>query len=144
MKISTKGRYALRIMLDLALYSNGENISIKTIASRQHISEKYLEQIISLLNKAGYVKSVRGSSGGYRLVKEPKDYTVGMILRAAEGSLSPVACADGEVFCDKESKCVSNYVWKEISKAITNVVDSITLEDLVEKQRQIDEESVSE
>lgn len=138
MKISTKGRYALWIMLDLALYSKGENVSIKTISERQNISEKYLEQIITLLNKSGYVKSVRGSNGGYQLTKQPKDYTVGMILRCAEGSLSPVACVEDDSFCEKEDKCVTSFVWKEIAKAISNVVDSITLEDLVEKQHKID------
>ena len=93
MRISTKGRYALRLMLDLAMEENGKPVSIKDIAGRQGISEKYLEQIISSLNKAGYVKSVRGAQGGYLLKMEPKDYTVGMILRVTEGSLAPVDCA---------------------------------------------------
>ena len=90
MKISTKGRYALRLMLDLATEGNGKPVSIKDIAGRQGISEKYLEQIISSLNRAGYVKSVRGSQGGYLLKMDPKEYTVGMILRVTEGSLAPV------------------------------------------------------
>ena len=94
MRISTKGRYALRLMLDLAMEENGKPVSIKDIAGRQGISEKYLEQIISSLNKAGYVKSVRGAQGGYLLKMEPKDYTVGMILRVTEGSLAPVDCAE--------------------------------------------------
>ena len=84
MKISTKGRYAVRVMLDLALNNNGECIKVKEIAARQGISEKYLEQIIAVLNKAGYVKSVRGAQGGYRIAKDPADYTVGMILRLTE------------------------------------------------------------
>lgn len=88
MKISTKGRYALRLMVDLALNNNGENISLKEISARQGISVKYLEQIISMLNRAGYVKSERGSNGGYRLTKKPEEYTVGMILRLTEGSLA--------------------------------------------------------
>ena len=87
MKISTKGRYALRTMIDLAMNDTGENISIKAIAARQGISTKYLEQIISTLNKAGYVKSERGANGGYRLTKKPEEYTVGMILRLTEGDL---------------------------------------------------------
>ena len=91
MKISTKGRYALRLMLDLAVNNTGENISIKAIAARQEISIKYLEQIISMLNRAGFVKSERGAGGGYRLAKAPEEYTVGMILRLTEGSLAPVA-----------------------------------------------------
>ena len=92
MKVSTKGRYALRLMLDLAQQGNGELVTIKNIAARQGISEKYLEQIISALKRAGYVKSLRGAQGGYRLAKEPVEYTVGMILRLTEGNMAPVAC----------------------------------------------------
>ena len=91
MRISTKGRYAVRVMLDLATNNTGEYIKVKEIAGRQEISEKYLEQIISVLNKAGYVKSVRGAQGGYRIARDPASYTVGMILRLTEGSLNPVA-----------------------------------------------------
>ena len=96
MKISTKGRYALRMMVDLAINKGEKPVSIKEIAERQHISDKYLEQIISVLNKAGYVKSVRGPQGGYMLLRAPKDYTVGMILRLIEGSLAPVECLELE------------------------------------------------
>ena len=92
MKISTKGRYALRLMIDLAINDDGKCIRIRDIAKRQEISDKYLEQIISILNRAGYIKSVRGPQGGHRLAKHPSEYTVGMILRLTEGSLSPVAC----------------------------------------------------
>ncbi len=134
MKISTKGRYALRLMLDLALNNTGEYITIKSIAARQEISEKYLEQIISLLNRAGYVKSVRGSQGGYRLAKEPEEYTVGMILRLTEGSLAPVDCLDeNSEECTRRSGCVTRDVWVELYLAITSVVDRITLQDLVDK-----------
>ena len=94
MKISTKGRYALRLMLDLAINNTGEFVSIKEIALRQEISVKYLEQIITQLNKAGLVRSVRGSQGGYRLVKAPGEYTIGLILRVMEGSLAPVSCLE--------------------------------------------------
>lgn len=97
MKISTKGRYALRLMLDLALQPQGEYISLKDISVRQDISGKYMEQIISQLSKAGYVRSARGANGGYMLSYPAKDYTVGMILRMVEGSLSPVACLDAAV-----------------------------------------------
>lgn len=102
MKISTKGRYALRLMLDLAM--NGENnvVRIKDIAERQQISDKYLEQIISVLNKAGYVRSTRGPQGGYSLRKAPEEYTVGDILRLTEGSLAPVACVEEEGSCERE------------------------------------------
>ena len=92
MKISTKGRYALRLMLELAAYQKGAPVSLKDVARRQEISDKYLEQIVSVLNKAGYVKSVRGTHGGYLLRKDPSEYTVGMILRLTEGDLAPVGC----------------------------------------------------
>ena len=138
MKISTKGRYALRLMLDLATYNIGEPISIKDISKRQGISEKYLEQIISTLNKAGCVRSIRGAQGGYFLAKEPKDYTVGMILRLTEGDLAPVSCisADNSIECDKRENCVTARVWQKINDAVNSVVDSITLEDLVRWQNE--------
>jgi Rrf2 family protein len=130
MKISTKGRYALRLMLDLAVNYTGEYISIKTIAARQGISEKYLEQIIAQLNRAGYVKSVRGAQGGYMLSKDPSEYTVGMILRLLEGSLAPVNCLE-ENNCERISRCVTMEVWEKIQRAIDEVVDNISLADLV-------------
>ena len=102
MKISTKGRYALRIMIDLAMNAGESPVRVKDIASRQSISEKYLEQIIALFNKAGYVKSIRGAQGGYLLTKEPSEYTAGMILRLAEGSIAPVSCVGTEAeVCEK-------------------------------------------
>lgn len=134
MKISTKGRYALRLMLDLALNNTGEYITIKTIAARQEISEKYLEQIISLLNRAGYVKSIRGAQGGYRLAKEPSEYTVGMILRLTEGSLYPIDCLEKDGECSRQGGCATREVWQELYEAICTVVDRITLQDLVDKQ----------
>ncbi|NLK75124.1 MAG: RrF2 family transcriptional regulator [Clostridiales bacterium] len=137
MKISTKGRYALRLMLDLALNNTGEYIPIKTIANRQEISEKYLEQIISLLNKAGYVRSIRGAQGGYRLAMEPKDYTVGMILSLTEGSLVPVDCLQDETCCNRNNTCVTREVWEKLYEAILGVVDNITLQDLVDKQMKL-------
>lgn len=136
MKISTKGRYALRLMLDLALNNTGEYIAIKSIAGRQEISDKYLEQIISILNKAGYVKSVRGAQGGYRLAKEPSEYTVGMILRLTEGSIAPVECLDDNAeVCNRTNACVTKEVWIKLYDAIKGVVDHITLQDLVDKQK---------
>jgi Rrf2 family protein len=135
MKISTKGRYALRLMLDLALNNTGEYITIKSIAARQDISEKYLEQIISLLNRAGYVKSIRGAQGGYKLAKDPGEYTVGMILRLTEGSLAPVDCLEEDSGdCKRSSGCVTRGVWVELYEAIRSVVDRITLQDLVDRQ----------
>ena len=109
MKISSKGRYALRLMLDIAQHNNGSPVRIKDISSRQEISDKYLEQIISVLNRAGYVKSVRGAQGGYMLRKEPEDYTVGMILRLTEGSLSPVDCLEeGAPVCNRMDSILSS------------------------------------
>ncbi len=134
MKISTKGRYALRLMLDLALNNTGEYIKIKNISERQEISEKYLEQIVTILSRASYVKSVRGAQGGYKLARDPKDYTVGEILRLTEGSLSPVACLDDETECCKIDDCVTIEIWKRMDKAVSNVVDNITLLDLVDWQ----------
>lgn len=133
MKISTKGRYALRLMLDLAVYHTGEPISLKDIAKRQTISEKYMEQIISILNKAGFVRSIRGAQGGYILAKEPKDYTVGMILRLTEGELTPVSCVgDDPMECDRKNSCVTVRIWQKMFDAVKEVVDGITLQDLVE------------
>ena len=137
MKISTKGRYALRLMMDLAENNSGSPISLKDVAKRQDISDKYLEQIISILNKAGYVRSVRGAQGGYMLKMEPQNYTVGMILRQTEGSLAPVACIeDDEIVCDRQLQCVTSIVYKKINDAISGVVDNITLQDLVDWQNE--------
>ncbi|MBO5292497.1 MAG: Rrf2 family transcriptional regulator [Lachnospiraceae bacterium] len=136
MKISTKGRYAVRVMLDLALHNTGEYVKVKQIAERQGISEKYLEQIISILNKGGCVKSVRGAQGGYRIARDPENFTVGQILRLTEGSLSPVACLDDEVNeCDRCDTCETLDVWKDLKKAIDQVVDGVTIADLVERQQ---------
>lgn len=134
MRVSTKGRYALRLMLDIALHStSGDKVRLKEVAKRQEISEKYLEQIISILNKAGYVKSVRGPQGGYLLARKPKDYTVGMILRLTEGNLSVVSCLDGsEAVCDRMGDCVTVLLWQKVNDAVNNVVDHTTLEDLME------------
>lgn len=139
MKISTRGRYALRLMLQLAMYEPNKSVSIKDIASKQNISGKYLEQIISVLNKAGYVRSERGPQGGYSLKMKPEKYTVGMILRLTEGSLAPVACLDEvEAVCERESQCATLEVWKRLNNAINDVVDGITLADLVEIQKSKD------
>ena len=133
MRVSTKGRYALRLMLDLALNNTGEPVSIKDISKRQDVSDKYLEQIISVLNKAGFVKSIRGAQGGYMLKKAPEEYTVGMILRLTEGSLAPVECVEEEeTLCSRKQTCATFTVWKKMHDAINSVVDNITLADLVE------------
>ena len=136
MKISTKGRYALRLMLDLAMHNDEGYISIKTISQRQGISEKYLEQIIKMLSKSGLVESTRGAQGGYKLLKEPKEYTVGEILRVTEGSLAPVSCLDdSENHCEHCDDCVTIEIWQNVLDAINEVVDSITLDYLVKKQK---------
>lgn len=136
MKISTKGRYALRLMLDLALTADNEYIKIKDIAKRQNLSDKYLEQIVTILSRASFVKSARGASGGYKLARDPKEYTVGMILRLTEGSLSPVSCVDYEKNeCDRYDSCATIEVWKKLADAISDVVDSITLQDIVDNYK---------
>lgn len=135
MKISTKGRYALRLMLDLALNDTEKPIRIKEIACRQGISDKYLEQIIAVLNKARFVRSIRGPQGGYLLTKKPEDYTVGMILRLTEGSMAPVDCVDEEIVtCERMENCATSIVWKRLNEAISEVIDNITLADLVDWQ----------
>ncbi|NMA24030.1 MAG: RrF2 family transcriptional regulator [Clostridiales bacterium] len=134
MKISTRGRYAVRLMLDLAQHPD-QYVTIKSISERQGISAKYLEQIISTLSRSGYVKSIRGSQGGYKLAKPASEYTVGAILRLIEGSLVPVACMEDEPNqCPRSETCATLDVWKKIDAAVSGVVDGITLEDLVKKQ----------
>lgn len=135
MRISTKGRYAIRLMLDLAMNASGDPIRLKDVARRQDISEKYLEQIISTLNKAGFVRSVRGPQGGYTLQWPPEEYTVGMILRLTEGSLAPVECVDDtNACCAREDNCATRILWKKLDDAINDVVDHVTLEDLMSWQ----------
>lgn len=132
MKISTKGRYGIRLMLCLALnYDNGL-MPLKAIAKQQDISEKYLEQIINPLTKAGLTKSFRGAQGGYALAVDPAKTTVGSILRVLEGSLSPVDCLDSNL-CPKTDSCASLSLWQKIKDAVDNVVDNVTLADLVEE-----------
>ena len=131
MKISTKGRYALRIMLDIAMHDDGKYIPLKDIAKRQNLTVKYLEQIISLLNKAGYLQSLRGNTGGYRLAKNLDEYVVGDILRVTEGDLAPVACLKkcGD-FCQREDICNTVSFWRGLDRVINEYVDSYTLKDL--------------
>jgi Rrf2 family protein len=137
MKISTKGRYAMRLMLDLALQENGEPVRLKDVAARQEISLKYLEQIISILQKSGFVKSIRGPQGGYQLTREPQDYCVGAILRLIEGDLSPVSCLENGVNqCPRQDICVTVRLWRELDQAISGVLDKYLLSDLVEWSRE--------
>ena len=135
MRISTKGRYAIRLMLDIAMQAPGVPVRLKDVARRQEISEKYLEQIVSILNKAGFLRSIRGPQGGYMIQGRPEDYTVGMILRLTEGSLAPVECAEDDTFdCDRGNSCVTRMIWKKMNEAINGVVDNITVADLIEWQ----------
>ena len=135
MKISTKGRYALRIMADLAIHDNGEYIRLKDIAERQSITLKYLEQIMPLLTKAGYVKSCRGNNGGYMLARKPEEYTAGEILRTTEGSLSPIACIEDQPNrCPRKEKCTTLSFWEGLWQVINEYVDHVTLADLIKKQ----------
>lgn len=145
MKISTKGRYALRLMLDLAENQKNGFIALKDIAQRQNISKKYLEQIVPLLNKSGILITSRGYQGGYRLAKRPEECTVGDILRITEGSLAPVACLDTvENFCEKAESCMTLSVWKGLEKAINEYLDSITLQNIIDTHhsRTADEYSI--
>ncbi len=138
MKISTRGRYALRAMIELAKSEPDQYIAVKTISERQGISNKYLEQIIPVLNRAGYVKSIRGAQGGYKLAYPSEDYTVGMILRLIEGDLVPVSCMDEDPnSCPRSETCVTLDVWKQIEEAVSDVVDHVTLAELAEKEKQI-------
>ena len=130
MKISTKGRYALRVMIDLAVNDKGDYVSLKDISNRQEVSLKYLEQIMAMLNKAGYVKSTRGNNGGYRLAKLPEEYKVGDIIRKTEGDLAPIACVNGEE-CGKRENCKTFKFWQGLDNVINEYVDSKTLADLI-------------
>ena len=133
MKLSTKGRYGLRAMIDLARYSEVEPVSINSIAARQNISERYLEQLVALLRKAGLVKSIRGATGGYILAKDAAEISVGDILRALEGSLEPVKCAAfySEEGCMASDGCVTKYVWQKINDSINETVNQMMLDELV-------------
>ena len=135
MMISTKGRYALRVMMDLAQNPPEEYVALGGVAERQGISMKYLEAIVALLNKAGFLESRRGKAGGYRLVLSPAEYTVGEILRTLEGNLAPVSCADSDDVCrcSRAEQCVTVEVWRDIQAAVSSVVDHVTLADLVKR-----------
>jgi Rrf2 family protein len=135
MKISTKGRYALRMLLDLAENQGDGYVSLKDVASRQEISKKYLEQIVSMLNKPSVLKTNRGYQGGYRLAKNASEYTVGDILRITEGGLAPVSCLEQDpIQCNRSEVCSTLYVWKGLNKAINDYLDSITLQDIIDEK----------
>ncbi len=137
MKLSTKGRYGLRALIDLARYSEEEPVPISSIAARQDISEGYLEQLMALMKKAGLVRSIRGAAGGYVLAKSAEDISVGDVLRSLEGKLEPAECAafDSEKGCKASANCVTKYVWQKINDSINHTVDEIKLDELVEESK---------
>lgn len=142
MKISTKGRYALRVLVDLAEHGTKKNVSIREIAERQRISDKYLEGIVARLSAAGYVKSVRGKYGGYRLTMEPKDYTVYDILRAAEDSIALVACLEDEVNqCPRSKTCMTLPLWEHMQAQFKEYMEKLTLQDVLDKKFDVSDES---
>lgn len=134
MLISTKGRYALRVMLDLAEHRNGGYTVLMDIAKRQEISEKYLESIIAVLSRAGFVQALRGRGGGYRLAREPESYTVGSILKLTEGPLAPVACLEGEKnSCSRAGICKTLPMWMKLDALVDDFFEHITLADLLKE-----------
>ncbi len=136
MMISTKGRYALRVMLDLADHSDGTPQLLSDMAKRQDLSEKYLEAIMASLSKSGFVLAQRGRGGGYRLSRKPKDYTIGSILRQLEGSLAPVTCLeDPDSPCENAATCPTLPLWQGLDQVINTYLDSVTLQDLLEQSR---------
>ena len=132
MRVSTKGRYALRIMIDLAEHKDEGNISLKDIAERQGVSLKYLESIAAVFQKEGYVVSHRGKSGGYCLAKSPAEYTIGDILKLSEGSMAPVKCLDEDEHCDKAGECITLPLWEKLDAVIDEYLQSVTLQDLID------------
>lgn len=138
MKISTKGRYALRLLVDLAEHRDDGFVALKDVAKRQDISKKYLEQIVSVLNRPGILKTNRGYQGGYQLAKTPEKYTVGDILRITEGGLAPVACLDQEEnLCERSSFCATLFIWEGLYKTVNDYLDSITLQDIINHKNDI-------
>ena len=137
MKISTKGRYALRMLLDLAEHQFDGYVALKDIAERQGISKKYLEQIVPILNKSDVLRTNRGFQGGYRLAKSPDKYTVGEILRVTEGSLCPVSCLQYPVNeCPRAGECITLPVWEGLYRVINEYLESVTLQDILDMQRE--------
>lgn len=140
MKISTKGRYALRMLLDLAMHQGDGYVALRDIADRQGISKKYLEQIVPVFNRSDILKTNRGFQGGYRLARTPAQYTVGEILRLTEGSLAPVACLDGDPpGCERRGDCLTLPLWQGLERVICEYLDGITLQDILDASRGADD-----
>ena len=138
MKVSTKGRYAIRVMLDLALHNTGEYIPLKDVAKRQGLTVKYLEQIISMLGRAGMVNSLRGNNGGYRLARRPEEYRIGDILRITEGEFDLVPCQESIENCERYETCAAMKFWSGLNEVITEYVDSWTIADLMAEDQNWD------
>ncbi len=143
MKITTKGRYGARAVLELTLRYGSGPVMVREISESQEISERYLEQILNTLRTSGLVKSTRGAKGGYELSKAPSEITVGDIIRSLEGPLDVVSCL-GDYDCEKEAECATFYVWKEVKEAIEKVLDSITLKELATRKRKLNNQRVIE
>ena len=140
MKLSTKGRYGVKAMVDLAIHYGDSPVSIKTISERQSISEYYLEQLFSPLRKAGLIKSIRGAQGGYVLNKEPKDITVADVMNVLEGPVEIAECIEGNE-CDNVDFCATRLLWEKIKNSIDEVMENITLQDIVDDYINMKEES---
>jgi len=141
LKLTTKGRYGLRAVIDWAMYAKNDPVSLSDVAERQNISISYLEQLVAKLKKTGIVQSTRGAQGGYALAKAPEEISVGEILRALEGSLSPVDCSavdgEGETECSASNFCVTKYVWKRINDSINDTVNNMFLSELLEESEKV-------
>ena len=143
MKISTKGRYALRMLIELAQRKEEGFIPLKEIAQKQDISKKYLEQIVPIMNHSGLLLTNRGYQGGYKLAKDPTEVSIGMILRATEGSMAPVSCLENQQdICDRSEICMALTVWKGLEKVINEYLDGISLQDIIEENKILQQDYV--
>ena len=142
MRLSTRGRYGVRAMIDLASHYGQGHILLKDIARRQGISDKYLEHLLISLKLAGLVKTIRGAHGGYILAKPPVQIKLSQVIKVLEGSLAPVECVDDPKICTRRELCVTRDVWKEIKEAIDRILESISLEDLVEREKKKEQSKV--
>lgn len=134
MVVSTRGRYALRVLIDMAEHSDSDRIPLKEIVERQNISQKYVESIMSLLSKNGYVNGVHGKGGGYKLTKNPEEYMIGDILRLTEGTLAPVACLESKDYkCERKSECRTLPLWSKLDELIEGYLDTVSIADLMRK-----------
>lgn len=142
MRISTKGRYGARLMLELALHYEKGTVLLKDIAKNQEISEGYLEHLLPALRIAGLVNSTRGAHGGYTLAKSPSEITLKEVIQALEGSLSPVECIDTPAVCQRVQFCITRDIWKELGEKMSQTLESVTLKDMVKMQRNKEEKAI--